>query len=335
MNAVDLAAAPRPRGDADRQFEARIALQQVARDGRLAGARGRRQHQHQPAAANARQRGIARPPCAYSRFCTCSRNWSTTAFSSSPMAVSDAAFDFEHSVFDSRLNSCARKSSLRPIGAAGGKQRARRKRHGSSAGRSPRGCRPWWPGRPPPCGAGVSSSHWRRPSAGAPARQAAGGWRRSRATDRLRLCSVSASMRVDMAEQAAAFSASPSAAARLFEPGQRGVEGGKDGGVEGGAQLVALGRLRHVEHAAQRRAGRRRWPARRRTVRAAAAASPARSFRKASLTTGCACRPACHDASASPGNCRAKSASAPPGAPAARGARSPAAAAAAPRRPCR
>ena len=39
-------------------------------------------------------------------------------------AVTAAAFDFEHRVFDSRLNSCARKSSLRPTGAARREQRA-------------------------------------------------------------------------------------------------------------------------------------------------------------------------------------------------------------------
>src|SRR5262245_45943120 len=50
----------------------------------------------------------------YSRFCTCSRNCSTTVLSSSPMLVSVTSFDLEQSVLASRLSSCDRKSSLRP-----------------------------------------------------------------------------------------------------------------------------------------------------------------------------------------------------------------------------
>src|SRR5262245_60654639 len=50
----------------------------------------------------------------YSRFCTCSRNCSTTVLSSSPILVSATSFDFEQSVLASRLSSCDRKSSLRP-----------------------------------------------------------------------------------------------------------------------------------------------------------------------------------------------------------------------------
>ena len=53
---------------------------------------------------------------AYSRFWTCSRNWSITALRSRPIAVSSTALDLEHRVFASRLNSCDRKSSLRPTG---------------------------------------------------------------------------------------------------------------------------------------------------------------------------------------------------------------------------
>jgi len=37
------------------------------------------------------------------------------AFSASPTRVNAMSEDFEHSVFASRLNSCARKSSLRPM----------------------------------------------------------------------------------------------------------------------------------------------------------------------------------------------------------------------------
>src|SRR4051794_41098519 len=50
----------------------------------------------------------------YSRFCTCSRNCSTTVLSSSPILVSTTSFDLEQSVLASRLSSCDRKSSLRP-----------------------------------------------------------------------------------------------------------------------------------------------------------------------------------------------------------------------------
>ena len=67
-------------------------------------------------------------PCAaidHSRFCTCSRNCSTTLFSSSPMLVSSTSFALAHSVLTSRLSSCARKSSRRPTGAALGDQLAR------------------------------------------------------------------------------------------------------------------------------------------------------------------------------------------------------------------
>ena len=38
-----------------------------------------------------------------------------TAFRDRPIRVSSMSEDFEHSVFASRLNSCARKSNLRPM----------------------------------------------------------------------------------------------------------------------------------------------------------------------------------------------------------------------------
>ena len=50
----------------------------------------------------------------YSMFCTCSRIWSITTLSARPALVMSGAFALEHSVFASRLNSCARKSNCRP-----------------------------------------------------------------------------------------------------------------------------------------------------------------------------------------------------------------------------
>ena len=50
----------------------------------------------------------------YSTFCTCSRNCSTAAFSSSPILVSSTSLALAHSVLASRLSSCAKKSSRRP-----------------------------------------------------------------------------------------------------------------------------------------------------------------------------------------------------------------------------
>jgi hypothetical protein len=60
VDAVDLAAAARPRGDADRQLEARIRFQQIACDRRFAGARGGRQHQHQAATPDRGERNGVR-----------------------------------------------------------------------------------------------------------------------------------------------------------------------------------------------------------------------------------------------------------------------------------
>ena len=62
---------------------------------------------------------------AHARFCTCSRNWSMTAFSSMPIAVSRRSNALEQSVLASRLNSCARKSRRRPTASPRGDQAAR------------------------------------------------------------------------------------------------------------------------------------------------------------------------------------------------------------------
>ena len=116
VNAVNLALAARARRDADGQADILVLVEQVARNRRFARARWRRNHQHQPSAGNRDGRIIHRDHGVYSRFWTCSRNWSITTFSSMPAAVTALAFDLEQIVFDSRLNSCARKSSLRPTG---------------------------------------------------------------------------------------------------------------------------------------------------------------------------------------------------------------------------
>ena len=57
----------------------------------------------------------ARALMPYSTFCTCSRNCSTAALSSSPILVSSTSLALAQSVLASRLSSCARKSSRRPI----------------------------------------------------------------------------------------------------------------------------------------------------------------------------------------------------------------------------
>ena len=211
-----------------------------------------------------RRRMPAEAPSAaihYSRFCTCSRNWSTTAFSSSPIAVSDAAFDLEHRVFDSRLNSCARKSSLRPTGAAIRQQCARR---GDmrlqpvdlfadiGLGRQQRGFH---------VEARFRRGRW-------PRRAAAATWsaRRWRMTAGSRDGSASACARqcLDAIEMAAQDRAERGAlaATRLLQ-GRRAPcrSAAQDDCVGRGADLVALEYLGRFEHAAQRQqpigAGRR------------------------------------------------------------------------------
>ena len=109
----------------------------------------------------------------HSTFCACSRNWSIAAFSARPMRVSAMSEDLEHSVLASRLNSCARKSSLRPTRLAGRDQRARFLRHARSAGRVPRAHRPSRPESATSC-ASRSSEHGPRPSRSCELRRAAG-----------------------------------------------------------------------------------------------------------------------------------------------------------------
>src|SRR3546814_15156720 len=90
-----------------------VAVEQPARDRRLAGTGGRRQHQHEAAALD-----IGFHHRRYSMFCTCSRSCSIEDLRSRPMRLSSTSTDLEHSVLASRLNSCQRKSSLRPPSSA-------------------------------------------------------------------------------------------------------------------------------------------------------------------------------------------------------------------------
>src|SRR3546814_13640600 len=96
-------------------------LEQPARDRRLAGTGGRRQHQHEAAALD-----IGFHHRRYSMFCTCSRSCSIEDLRSRPMRVSSTSTDLEHSVLASRLNSWQRKSSLRPTAPPWSSSEARR-----------------------------------------------------------------------------------------------------------------------------------------------------------------------------------------------------------------
>ena len=184
--AVDFAAALRPRGDRDREFDLRSALQQHPRQRGLARAGRRRQHEHQAAARNFASISFrAARAMAYSTFCTCSRNCSTAALSSKPILVSSTSFALAHSVLASRLSSCARKSRRRPIAppCSIGVALAR---HAPPADRAPRAHRPWSRSGSPPDAAGRDRSARTAPAASRSARQAARGSLRAggRATDR-------------------------------------------------------------------------------------------------------------------------------------------------------
>ena len=110
VHAVDLRGALRPRRHRDRQVDARVLAHEVLGQRRLAGARGRRQDQQQPP----RRMRVPSPTARHSTFCTCSRNCSTTALRSSPIRDRATSFALAQSVFASRPNSWARKSSRRP-----------------------------------------------------------------------------------------------------------------------------------------------------------------------------------------------------------------------------
>src|SRR5581483_4781979 len=56
-------------------------------------------------------------PGCYSTFCTCSRICSMSTFMSTAARVTSRSWDFEDSVFASRLSSCIKKSSRRPAGS--------------------------------------------------------------------------------------------------------------------------------------------------------------------------------------------------------------------------
>ena len=112
----------------DAELDLRVVVEQLARQRRLAGARGRRQDQHQAAPLDRR-----RCRC-HSTFWTCSRMRSMAPFRSMPMRVSSMSADFEHSVLASRLNSWQRKSNLRPTGLSGRASASRRARLGDVGG---------------------------------------------------------------------------------------------------------------------------------------------------------------------------------------------------------
>ena len=96
-------------GGRDRKFQPLIPGHQTPRQSGFAGARRRRQDDKK--APTICHFNVFRH---YSTFCTCSRIWSITAFSSNPTEVRSVLCALEHKVFASRLNSCIRKSSLRP-----------------------------------------------------------------------------------------------------------------------------------------------------------------------------------------------------------------------------
>src|SRR4029078_11798725 len=104
VDPFDLARSPLARRHRDRQHHFLLLLgEERACDRRLAGARRRGEHQHHAAAQ--------RPVCfswhcpGASRFWIFSRNWSTTAFSSRPIAVKERSPALAQSVLTSRLNS--------------------------------------------------------------------------------------------------------------------------------------------------------------------------------------------------------------------------------------
>ncbi len=94
----------------------------------------------------------------YSTFCTCSRNCSTAALSSSPILVSSTSFALAHSVLASRLSSWARKSSRRPIGPPCSDQLLRLRDMRRQGDRVPRARRPWSRSGLPPDAAGRDRS---------------------------------------------------------------------------------------------------------------------------------------------------------------------------------
>src|SRR3546814_17271127 len=86
--ALRLARARRPRGRRDRQQKVVVAVQQAARDRRLAGAGGRGEHQHETAALDVRlDHG------SYSMFWICSRSCSIDDLRSRPMSVRSTSTD--------------------------------------------------------------------------------------------------------------------------------------------------------------------------------------------------------------------------------------------------
>src|SRR3546814_19275319 len=77
--ALRLARARRPRGRRDRQQKVVVAVQQAARDRRLAGAGGRGENQHETTALDVRL-----DPGRYSMFWLCPRSRSTDDLSTMP-----------------------------------------------------------------------------------------------------------------------------------------------------------------------------------------------------------------------------------------------------------
>ena len=255
VDALDLARPALARGHRDRQDEVRLLLGRSKRgERRLARARRRGEHEHQaPRAATVGRPRIA----AHSRFWTCSRSWSTTAFSSRPIAVSARSYALEQSVLTSRLNSCARKSSRRPTAPAFGDQIAGGGDMASSRSSSSR------------MSALVASStaSWCRRSglsAGAasrsarPARRAARGSPPACAPARLRPRASGAAISSRRSCEQPRRSPLPSRG-RAWRPGRRAPcrSPARIAGVERGSRLGVIGCLDRFDHAADRRGCRR------------------------------------------------------------------------------
>ena len=103
---------------AERRVEQHPALARLLHDA-LDGGRVRADDSQNPPAATALPKPIEISfivSSAYSMFCVCSRIFSSSALSSTTVRACSRSLPLEPMVFDSRLNSCSRKSSLRPMG---------------------------------------------------------------------------------------------------------------------------------------------------------------------------------------------------------------------------
>src|SRR5204862_281744 len=93
-----------------------IRRQQLLAERRLAPARRRGNHDQQRTGPAPGPR-LSSFGVHHSTFCTCSRNFSNSAFNVTTSREIRLSFAFEPIVFTSRFISCARKSSVRPTGS--------------------------------------------------------------------------------------------------------------------------------------------------------------------------------------------------------------------------